>query len=191
MTRTLEATRNKTMPTSGDTGKWEHYLHCNIMLNLPQDIPLLQMRVRHHCPGAWQQHHGVLRGQPGEGGCSLRWWQHWQTHRNAAAAGQCRPSPADWICAALSGHPAKRGEVTFWPSSVSLFVFSLTQWLIMTLCVLTLDLVSTLAPFFSRYRTTSAWPALAAMWRAVSPRWKIQRLLAKGRFSNLYRHVVH
>lgn len=41
--------------------------------------------------------------------------------------------------------------------------------------VLTLDLVSTLAPFLSRYRTTSAWPALAAMWRAVSPLWKTQK----------------
>ncbi len=34
---------------------------------------------------------------------------------------------------------------------------------------LTLALMSTLAPFCSRYLTTSAWPALAAMCNAVSP----------------------
>lgn len=37
---------------------------------------------------------------------------------------------------------------------------------------LTRALASTMAPFLSRQRTTSTCPALAAMWRAVSPRWR-------------------
>lgn len=32
-------------------------------------------------------------------------------------------------------------------------------------------MASTNAPFLSKQRTTSIWPARAAMWRAVSPRW--------------------
>lgn len=81
------------------------------------------MRLR--SPAAWQQHLGVLRGQPGEGGCSLRWWQRWQRRRTAAAAGRCRLSPADWRCAMLSGHPAevKEEKMTFGPEFRHVFFF--------------------------------------------------------------------
>lgn len=69
--------------------------------------------MRLHSPAAWQQHLGVLHGQPGEGGCSLRLWQRWQMRRTAAAVGQCRLSPADWRCATLSGRPAEKDKVTY------------------------------------------------------------------------------
>lgn len=77
------------------------------------DVPWLRRRVRLHSPGAWQQRLGVLRGQPGVGGCSLRWWQRWQRRRTAEAAGQCRLSPTDWRCAAQSGRPAGEGKSDF------------------------------------------------------------------------------
>lgn len=40
---------------------------------------------------------------------------------------------------------------------------------------LTLAMASTNAPFLSKQRTTSIWPARAAMCRAVSPRWCAER----------------
>jgi len=49
---------------------------------------------------------------------------------------------------------------------------------------LTLALMSTLAPFCSRYLTTSAWPALAAMCSAVSP-------LYNTKFASKTFHDVH
>lgn len=65
-----------------------------------------------HSPAAWQPHPGVLRGQPGEVECSLRWWQHWQRRRTAAAAGQSLLSPVDWRCVELSGRPTQMKKVT-------------------------------------------------------------------------------
>lgn len=94
---------------------------CSTPLHPPPDLPWLRRRVKLHFPAAWPQHLGVLRGQPGEGGCSLRWWQRWQRHRIAAAVGQCRLSPADWRCATLSGHPAQKEKVTFLKSFFCFF----------------------------------------------------------------------
>lgn len=130
------------------------------------DSPWWRRRERPRYPAAWRLRPGVPRGRPGVAACSLRWWRRWPRRHSAAAAARYRPSLTDWRCAAPSGRPAQDTELNVSDElqSQSAPLASGTHWQ-------TLDLVSTLAPFFSRYRTTSAWPALAAMWRAVSPRW--------------------
>lgn len=134
------------------------------------------MRERLHSLAAWQQHLGALPGQPGGGGCSQTWWRRWLRHRSATAAGLSQPSPNDWKCAKPSGRPTERERR--WHFTLYFVIVCFPQGSGRR-SVLTLDLVSTLAPFFRRYRTTSAWPALAAMWRAVSPRWRTQKCLSE------------
>lgn len=127
-----------------------------------------------------------------EGECSHWWWQRQDGPCAAAAAEWSLFFPDVTQCEEESGPPTHTAVERQWRHCIKMMVVSFKKQDINAEIDsrLTRALASTIAPFLRRHRTTSTWPALAAMCKAVSPRWSHDKegRRQKNQFRNIFHH---
>lgn len=171
-----------------------HSFNCDHAAHSALGSPLWAGNVRLRPPAAQQLFLADPPWRKCGGGCSRWWWQRLGEPCAAAAAGRCRFYPNGRRCEGASGPPEieERKGCTGQSNAGGKPEPRRLEELRSRL---TLAMASTSAPFLSKQRTTSICPARAAMWRAVSPRWRkgqgrVRRLFLRHLTSSNHTHNV-